>query len=605
MKGEDYIIGYLYNGIIRDLHENLSEDSKLKSKKILKSSSIGLEILRHSCAHILAQAIIRVFSSYAVYFATGPTTENGFFYDCQIQDRDSNFKSISSKDLYKIEKEMMQIIDQNLQFTKKYIPKQNFFLENTYDPLKEIVLSGIKDENISIYTQSNGDSKFSDLCRGPHVLNSSILSKFLKLTNVSEVLWKDQKVQRVNGIYFNTQEELDFYEKNKELQIANDHKKLGLQMDLFSFNEMAPGFAFWHPKGLNLINKIKKIINEIGYKGFHQYDTPTVFKQDLFEKTGHLQNYRENMFLLEDMCLKPMNCPGHAIMFSKRNFSYRDLPYRIGEFGGCFRNEEHGGLNGLKRGRKLTIDDGHIFCEMKQMFGEIEKFLQDAERFYEIFGFKDLKIKLATRPQKSIGTEDMWQKAEEVLRNSLENYDYILAPGDGAFYGPKIELHLKDNLGRYWQCGTIQVDFFLAERLGSSFINSRSEKEFPIILHRAISGSIERFIGVLLENGKLPLFLLDNPMVILPISENFKSYGEKILNLVESYGISVSIDNNSETLNKKLKKSLDLKVPYIVIVGEQELENNTVTVRFENENKSMDMKFFEQLLEKIKNFLKY
>jgi len=616
MKTEDYIVGYLDNGIIKDLHENLdsniSKESKLKAKKIFKSSSIGLEILRHSCAHILAQAITRVFSSCKVYFATGPTTENGFFYDCQILDRNNNFKSISSKDLYKIEREMKEIIDQNFQFTKKYIPKQNFFLENSYDPLKEIVLKNIKDENISIYTQSDTQSesqsnnlKFSDLCRGPHILNSSILSKFLKLTNVSEVLWKDQKVQRVNGVYFNTQEELDFYEKNKELQIANDHKKLGLQMDLFSFNEMAPGFAFWHPKGLNLINKIKKIINEIGYKGFHQYDTPTVFKQDLFEKTGHLQNYKENMFLLEDMCLKPMNCPGHAIMFSRRNFSYRDLPYRIGEFGGCFRNEEQGGLNGLKRGRKLTIDDGHIFCEMHQMLSEIEKFLQDAERFYGIFGFKDLKIKLATRPLKSIGTEEMWQKAEEVLRNSLEDYDYILAPGDGAFYGPKIELHLKDNLGRYWQCGTIQVDFFLAERLGASFINNKSEKEFPIILHRAISGSIERFIGILLENGKLPLFLLENPMIILPISENFKSYGEETLNLVENYGIPVSIDNNSETLNKKLKKSLDLKIPYIVIVGEQELEHNTVTIRFENENKSLDRKSFEQLLEKIGNLLKY
>ena len=576
---EESIVGYLVNGNVQDLHEHTTETQN----PIYKNSIFGLEIIRHSCAHIMAQALQNIYKH--VSFAIGPTTDNGFFYDFQIYDNHQNVINISFNDLEKIEQEMKNIIKSNLKFIKKTMSKIDF-QNTTNDKFKTHILKeNIKDEIISTYQQ--GD--FIDLCRGPHVTNSETIGEHFKLISISEVSWKNHRMQRIEGICFATQEDLENYEKNKEKQQENDHRKLGKTMDLFSFSPLSPGCVFWHPRGLWIVEKIKEIIRKIGYKNFNEFETPALLKTELWQKTGHLANYRENMFVLEkeDLCMKPMNCPCHALLFKEKRLSYRDLPYRIAEFGSCFRNEDQGGVIGLKRVRKMVQDDGHIFCSIEHIESEIKRFLEDADKLYKIFGFKEYIFKIATIPEKHIGSEDLWREAEGHLMRGLNSRQYIISPGDGAFYGPKIEIHFKDNLGRIWQCGTIQVDCFLAERLEAEYIDSNSQKQYPIILHRAILGSLERFIAVLLENGPLPLWLQPVQMYILPISEKFINYANQVLISLQNLDLRAMVVDDNATLSKKLKNAMDEKIELCIIVGEKEKLNQTITIRYKNENITM------------------
>lgn len=573
---KDELVGYLLDGKIYDLHQETKG-----GHPICTHSIFGLGLVRHSCAHILAYALKKLYRT--VFLANGPCTDNGFFHDFQLLDSSGHLITVSTHDLPKIEEIMKQIIKENHSFSKKAIPREEFLTKNTDAFKTQMLQENIFDQDVGTYTV--GD--FTTLCKGPHVRNTLQIGTCFKLLSVSEVSWKNHRIQRIEGVCFATTQDLEHYEKNKELMEKNDHRKIGKSMDLFSFSPLSPGCAFWHPKGLVLIEKIKEVVRKIGYKRFKEYETPVLLKKELWEKTGHLDNYKENMFLLEDLCMKPMNCPCHILLFKEQNFSYKNLPFRIAEFGSCFRNEDQGGVIGLKRVRKMTQDDGHVFCTLAQIESEIQSFLEEAEELYRTFGLERIFFKVATRPAKSIGNPEWWTQAEIFLKNALASRQFLVAEGEGAFYGPKIEIHFKDNFGRLWQCGTIQIDFFLAQRLEAEFTTASGTKDTPIILHRAILGSLERFLAILLENGPLPLWLQPTQVVILPISEKFHDYAQTVLDQLLEHGVRAVLDYSDDTLGKKIKKTIEEKVEITIVVGEQEVRQKNITFRYKNENKSV------------------
>ncbi len=542
----------------------------------------GLEILRHSTAHLLAYAVKELFPDAQV--TIGPVIENGFYYDFSFK------RPFTPDDLAAIEKKMAELAKRDLPVTREVWERDKavaFFKSIGEHYKAEIIASIPAGEEIGLYRE--GD--FIDLCRGPHVPSTGKLKVF-KLMKVAGAYWrgdaKNEMLQRIYGTAWAKKEEQDAYLHMLEEADKRDHRRLGTQLDLFHTQEEAPGMVFWHPKGWALWQAVEQYMRGV-YRdnGYREVRAPQILDRRIWEKTGHWDNYRENMFTTasenRDYAVKPMNCPGHIQIYNKGLRSYRDLPYRLGEFGACHRNEPSGSLHGLMRVRGFTQDDGHIFCTEGQVLEECVRYTALLQRVYAHFGFQDIIYKVATRPAKRIGEDAAWDRAEKALIESLERAGvaFEISPGEGAFYGPKIEYSLKDAIGRIWQCGTMQVDFFMPERLGAEYVAEDNSRKVPVMLHRAIVGSMERFIGILLEHysGAMPLWLAPVQIVVLNISEHQAEYAAKVADDLRAAGFRVEADLRNEKIAYKIREHSLQKLPYQLIVGDKERDAGKVAVR--------------------------
>ena len=542
----------------------------------------GLEILRHSTAHLLAYAVKELFPDAQV--TIGPVIENGFYYDFSFK------RPFTPEDLAAIEKKMAELAKRDLPVVREVWERDKavaFFKSIGEHYKAEIIASIPAGEAIGLYRE--GD--FVDLCRGPHVPSTGKLKVF-KLMKVAGAYWrgdsKNEMLQRIYGTAWAKKEEQDAYLHMLEEADKRDHRRLGTQLDLFHTQEEAPGMVFWHPKGWALWQAVEQYMRGV-YRdnGYQEVRAPQILDRRIWEKTGHWENYRENMFTTasenRDYAVKPMNCPGHIQIYNKGLRSYRDLPYRLGEFGACHRNEPSGSLHGLMRVRGFTQDDGHIFCTEDQVLEECVRYTALLQRVYAHFGFQDIIYKVATRPAKRIGEDAAWDRAEKALIESLERAGvaFEISPGEGAFYGPKIEYSLKDAIGRVWQCGTMQVDFFMPERLGAEYVAEDNSRKVPVMLHRAIVGSMERFIGILLEHysGAMPLWLAPVQIVVLNISEHQAEYAAKVADDLRAAGFRVEADLRNEKITYKIREHSLQKLPYQLIVGDKERDAGKVAVR--------------------------
>ena len=542
----------------------------------------GLEILRHSTAHLLAYAVKELFPDAQV--TIGPVIENGFYYDFSFK------RPFTPDDLAAIERKMTELAKRDLPVTREVWERDKavaFFKSIGEHYKAEIIASIPAGEEIGLYRE--GD--FIDLCRGPHVPSTGKLKVF-KLMKVAGAYWrgdsKNEMLQRIYGTAWAKKEEQDAYLHMLEEADKRDHRRLGTQLDLFHTQEEAPGMVFWHPKGWALWQAVEQYMRGV-YRdnGYREVRAPQILDRRIWEKTGHWDNYRENMFTTasenRDYAVKPMNCPGHIQIYNKGLRSYRDLPYRLGEFGACHRNEPSGSLHGLMRVRGFTQDDGHIFCTEGQVLEECVRYTALLQRVYAHFGFQDIIYKVATRPAKRIGEDAAWDRAEKALIESLERAGvaFEISPGEGAFYGPKIEYSLKDAIGRVWQCGTMQVDFFMPERLGAEYVAEDNSRKVPVMLHRAIVGSMERFIGILLEHysGAMPLWLAPVQVVVLNISEHQAEYAAKVADDLRAAGFRVDADLRNEKITYKIREHSLQKLPYQLIVGDKERDAGKVAVR--------------------------
>ena len=568
------------NDQLVDLSFVIREDSDLAI--ITDKNPEGLDVIRHSTAHLLAYAVKELFPDAQV--TIGPVIEHGFYYDF------SYTRPFTPEDLEKIEKKMTEIVNRDLPITRKVLLRDDavkYFKSIKENYKAEIIESIPADQEVSLYTEG----EFTDLCRGPHVPSTGKLKVF-KLMKVAGAYWrgdsKNEMLQRIYGTAWTNKEDLQNYLFMLEEAEKRDHRKLGKQLDLFHMQDEAPGMVFWHPKGWSIWQEIEHYMRRMFLDyGYQEVKTPTVMDKTLWEKSGHWQNYRDNMFTTSsenrDYAVKPMNCPGHIQIFNHALHSYRDLPLRLAEFGSCHRNEPSGSLHGLMRVRGFTQDDAHIFCTEEQIKDEVAKFIVMLFKAYQDFGFKDVLVKLSTRPEKRVGSDETWDKAESALKAALvENkLEFDLQPGEGAFYGPKIEFTLKDSLSRLWQCGTIQLDFNLPERLGAEYVTENNSRKHPVMLHRAIVGSMERFIGILIEHysGAMPLWLAPTQAVILNIADAHASYASKVMDELKKNHIRCDSDLRNEKITYKIREHSLQKIPYLLIVGEKEMEAGQVAVR--------------------------
>jgi threonyl-tRNA synthetase len=542
----------------------------------------GLEILRHSTAHLLAHAVKELFPSAQV--TIGPVIENGFYYDFSFE------RPFTPEDLAAIEKRMAEIARRDLQVERSVMPRDEavkFFREQGEHYKAEIIAAIPAAEPISLY----GQGAFVDLCRGPHVPSTGKLKVF-KLMKVAGAYWRgdsgNEMLQRIYGTAWANKEEQDAYLHMLEEAEKRDHRRLGTQLDLFHMQEEAPGLVFWHPKGWTLWQVIEQYMRRV-YRdhGYQEVRCPQILDRRLWERTGHWENYKEFMFTTasenRDYAIKPMNCPGHVQIFNKGVRSYRELPLRYGEFGSCHRNEPSGALHGLMRVRGFVQDDGHIFCTEDQILGECAAYTALLQGVYRDFGFTDIIYRVATRPAKRIGEDALWDKAERALIDSLRQSGvaFEVSPGEGAFYGPKIEYSLKDAIGRVWQCGTMQVDFFMPGRLGAEYVAEDNSRRTPVMLHRAIVGSMERFIGILIENfaGAFPLWLAPAQVVVMSITERQAGYAAEVAAGLRAAGWRVSEDLRNEKISYKIREHSLQKLPYQLVVGDKEMQAGTVAVR--------------------------
>ena len=568
------------NNQLVDLSYTLTQDAEVSI--ITGKNPEGLDILRHSSAHLLAHAVKELFPEAQV--TIGPVIDNGFYYDF------SYARAFTPEDLQKIEKRMNEIAKQNLSVSREVISRDEavkFFKKQGEHYKSEIIESIPAEEELTIYKQG----EFSDLCRGPHVPSTNKLKVF-KLMKVAGAYWrgdaKNEMLQRIYGTAWSTKEELDAYLFQLEEAEKRDHRKLGKQLDLFHMQDSSPGMVFWHPKGwslwLEVENYMRQMFKDYGYQ---EIKTPTVLDKSLWESSGHWENYHENMFTTasenRDYAVKPMNCPGHVQIFNSDLHSYRDLPLRLAEFGSCHRNEPSGALHGLMRVRGFTQDDAHIFCTEDQIKDEVVTFNEMLFKAYSDFGFKDISVLLSTRPDKRVGSDEVWDKAEQSLEDALKEtgLDYVVQPGEGAFYGPKIEYTLKDSLGRIWQCGTIQLDFNLPTRLGAEYVAEDNSRKPPVMLHRAIVGSMERFIGILIEHyaGSMPLWLAPIQVVFLNIADSQREYVEELVDLFTKKGIRCTSDLRNEKITYKIREHSIQRTPYLVVLGDRERDARQVAVR--------------------------
>ncbi|MEY3932565.1 MAG: threonyl-tRNA synthetase [Pseudomonadota bacterium] len=568
------------NDQLVDLSFVIRQDSDLAI--ITDKNPEGLEVIRHSTAHLLAYAVKELFPDAQV--TIGPVIEHGFYYDF------SYTRPFTPEDLESIEKKMTEIASRDLPITRKVLLRNDavkYFKSIKENYKAEIIESIPADQEVSLYTEG----EFTDLCRGPHVPSTGKLKVF-KLMKVAGAYWrgdsKNEMLQRIYGTAWTNKEDLQNYLFMLEEAEKRDHRKLGKQLDLFHMQDEAPGMVFWHPKGWSIWQEVEHYMRKMFLDyGYQEVKTPTVMDKTLWEKSGHWQNYRDNMFTTSsenrDYAVKPMNCPGHIQIFNNALHSYRDLPLRLAEFGSCHRNEPSGSLHGLMRVRGFTQDDAHIFCTEEQIKDEVAKFIVMLFKAYQDFGFKDVLVKLSTRPEKRVGADETWDKAESALKAALvENkLEFDLQPGEGAFYGPKIEFTLKDSLSRLWQCGTIQLDFNLPERLGAEYVTEDNSRKHPVMLHRAIVGSMERFIGILIEHysGAMPLWLAPTQAVILNIADAHASYASKVMDELKKNHIRCDSDLRNEKITYKIREHSLQKIPYLLIVGEKEMEAGQVAVR--------------------------
>jgi threonyl-tRNA synthetase len=567
-------------GKLVDLSYRIESDAELAV--VTDRDADGVEILRHSTAHLLAHAVKELFPDAQV--TIGPVIENGFYYDFSFK------RPFTPEDLQAIEKRMQEIAKRDLNIERKLLAREAavaFFRAQGEHYKAEIIASIPANEEISLYQQGN----FTDLCRGPHVPSTGRLKVF-KLMKLAGAYWrgdpKNEMLQRVYGTAWGKKEDQDAYLHMLEEAEKRDHRRLGRSLDLFHLQDEAPGMVFWHPKGWSLWQSIEQYMRDVlRQRGYQEVRTPLVMDRVLWERSGHWENYREHMFTTEsekrDYAVKPMNCPGHVQIFNSGLHSYRELPLRLAEFGSCHRNEPSGALHGLMRVRGFTQDDAHIFCSEDQIQTEVAEFIRLLIEVYADFGFADIVYRLATRPEKRVGDDVVWDKAEKALASALDAHGvkWEALPGEGAFYGPKIEFSLKDSLGRVWQCGTIQVDFSMPGRLGAEFVAEDNTRRVPVMLHRAILGSLERFIGMLIENyaGAFPLWLAPVQAVVMNITDAQSEYAQAVATGLQQAGFRVQTDLRNEKITYKIREHSLQKLPYQLIVGEKERAASTVAVR--------------------------
>ena len=549
---------------------------------VTDKDAAGLDVIRHSAAHLLAYAVKELFPDAQV--TIGPVIENGFFYDFSYK------RPFTLDDLAAIEAKMTELARKDEKVERRVLPRDEAvaFFKSIGEHYKAEIIAGIPaDQEVSLYREG----AFEDLCRGPHVPSTGKLKHF-KLMKLAGAYWRgdhrNEMLQRIYGTAWATKEELAQHLHMLEEAEKRDHRKLGRELDLFHIDEHAPGLVFWHPKGWTLWQQVEQYMRAV-YRdnGYLEVKGPQILDQGLWEKTGHWDKYRESMFTTESekrvYALKPMNCPGHILIYKQGITSYRDLPLRYGEFGQCHRNEPSGSLHGIMRVRGFTQDDGHIFCTEAQILDECVAYTALLRKVYTDFGFTDIIYKVATRPAARIGSDEVWDKSEFALMESLRRSgcEFLVSPGDGAFYGPKIEYTLKDALGRQWQCGTMQVDFSMPERLGAEFVTEAGERATPVMLHRAIVGSLERFIGILIEQhaGAMPVWLAPVQAVVASITDAQADYVGKVAKTLQKQGVRLTCDLRNEKINYKIREHSMQKVPFILVVGDKEKANGSVAVR--------------------------
>jgi threonyl-tRNA synthetase len=568
------------DGKVVDLSHRVDADAQLAI--VTEKSPEGLEVLRHSTAHLLAYAVKELFPEAQV--TIGPVIENGFFYDFSYK------RPFTPEDLVAIEARMTELARKDEPVQRRVLPRDEAveYFKGIGELYKaEIIASIPANEDVSLYREG----AFEDLCRGPHVPSTGKLKHF-KLMKVAGAYWRgdhrNEMLQRIYGTAWATKDELQQYLLMLEEAEKRDHRRLGRELDLFHLDEHSPGTVFWHAKGWTIWQQVEQYMRAV-YRdnGYQEVKGPQILDKALWEKTGHWEKYRDNMFTTEsekrDYALKPMNCPGHILIFNQGIKSYRDLPLRYGEFGQCHRNEPTGGLHGIMRVRGFTQDDGHIFCTEDQVQAECAAFTALLQQVYRDFGFNGIIYKVATRPEARIGSDESWERAEQALMAGLRasGVDFEISPGEGAFYGPKIEYTLKDAIGRQWQCGTMQIDPNLPERLGAEFVAEDGSRQRPLMLHRAIVGSMERFIGILIEQhaGALPAWLAPVQVVVAPITENQSDYAASVAKRLQKQGVRVESDLRNEKITRKIREHSMQKVPFILVVGDKEKANGAISVR--------------------------
>ena len=587
------------DGKVVDTSFTITQNSPLSI--ITAKDADGLEVIRHSTAHLLAYAVKELFPDAQV--TIGPVIEHGFFYDFSYK------RPFTLDDLAAIEKKMAELANKDEPVTRRVLPRDEavaYFKSLGEHYKAEIIASIPANEDVSLYREGT----FEDLCRGPHVPSTGKLKHF-KLMKLAGAYWRgdhrNEMLQRIYGTAWTTKDELQQHLTMLEEAEKRDHRKLGRELDLFHIDDHAPGVVFWHPKGWSVWQGVEQYMRQV-YRdnGYHEVKGPQLLDKTLWEKTGHWDKYRENMFTTEsekrDYALKPMNCPGHILIFNQGIKSYRDLPLRFGEFGQCHRNEPTGSLHGIMRVRGFTQDDGHIFCTEEQILDECAAFTTLLQKVYADFGFKNIIYKVATRPAQRIGSEESWDKAEKALMDGLRRsgVEFEIAPGEGAFYGPKIEYTLKDAIGRQWQCGTMQVDFSMPERLDAEYVGEDGARHRPVMLHRAIVGSLERFIGILIEEhaGALPTWLAPTQVSVLNITDSQADYAKEVANTLQNQGLRVNLDLRNEKITYKIREHSMQKLPYILVVGDKEKAAGAVAVRARG-NKDlgvMPLEAFSQLI---------
>ncbi|HDR7647871.1 TPA: threonine--tRNA ligase [Bacillus mycoides] len=588
-----------------DLRRNIEESAKVEI--ITMDSDEGVKIARHSAAHILAQAVKRIYGD--VNLGVGPVIENGFYYDMDLP------SSVNVEDLPKIEKEMKNIINENVKIERVEVSREEAkeLFQEMNDSLKLELLEAIPNgESVTLYKQG----EFVDLCRGPHLPSTGYLKAF-QLTNVSGAYWRgdsnNQVLQRIYGVAFSSQQKLEEYLHFVEEAAKRNHRKLGSELELFMFSEEAPGMPFYLPKGQIIRNELEGFLREIQNEyNYQEVRTPFMMNQELWEKSGHWGHYKDNMYFSEvdhkSFALKPMNCPGHMLMFKNKLHSYRELPIRMCEFGQVHRHEFSGALNGLLRVRTFCQDDAHLFVTPEQIEDEIKSVLAQIDYVYNTFGF-EYEVELSTRPEDSMGDDKLWEQAELALENVLQslNYKYRLNEGDGAFYGPKIDFHIKDALNRSHQCGTVQLDFQMPEKFDLNYIDENNEKRRPVVIHRAVLGSLDRFLAILIEHfgGAFPAWVAPVQVKVIPVSNAVhEQYVNRIADKLAQAGIRVERDIRDEKLGYKIREAQMQKVPYVLVIGDKEMESEAVNVRKYGEEKSEVVEldaFVESMKEEIKN----
>ena len=569
------------DGLMKDLSFVIEKDCNLSI--VTAKDDDALDLLRHDAAHVMAQAVQELFPETQV--TIGPSIENGYYYDFARE------KPFSTDDFDAIEEKMMSIVDRDLKFIREVWSRDKaikFFNDKGEVYKAELIEAIPMNEDVTIYKQG----EWTDLCRGPHLPSTGKLGKNFKLMKLAGAYWRgdsnNEMLQRIYGTAWADKKQLKNYLTMLEEAEKRDHRRLGREMDLFHIQEEAPGAAFWHPKGWKLYRTVQDYIRKkLEIAGYHEVNTPQLVNKSLWEDSGHWDKFREAMFVTEtedkSLAIKPMNCPCHVQIFRQGTKSYRDLPLRMAEFGSCHRNEPSGSLHGLMRVRAFTQDDAHIFCTEDQITEETKNFCDLLMSVYKDFGFEEIIIKFSDRPEIRSGSNDTWDKAEQALTDAVDaaGYKYDLNPGEGAFYGPKLEFVLRDAIGRDWQCGTLQVDFVLPERLDAVYIGEDGKKHRPVMLHRAILGSFERFIGILIENysGRFPFWLAPLQIIVATITDEVIPYAEKVLSQLKFQGLAASADFRNEKINYKIREHSAAKVPIIMVLGLREAEEETVAMR--------------------------